>query len=187
MSDRLPPPAAASMAEAAALLSGNSPNDQPVMGTESQVPTDEPTSYALKEIGDGFLAIFGFSHHALDCVSGETTSRVEQPIVEGQSLVDITDFQRYVIETNGARFSCCNHGTLIVKDPTSRLAFRKLFKPPCELIQLPLPRQCGRLPPGRLLPARPRPKLSLRRAIHSVVAEIHNRIALATHSMCGHR
>jgi hypothetical protein len=30
---------------------------QPVMRSEGQVPTDEPTSDALEEIGDGFLAI----------------------------------------------------------------------------------------------------------------------------------
>jgi hypothetical protein len=57
ISDKLPPPAAANMAEAAALLSGNSSYHQPVMRSEGQVPTDEPTSDALEEIGDGFLAI----------------------------------------------------------------------------------------------------------------------------------
>jgi len=45
------------------------------MAAEGQVPTDESTSDALEEIGDGFLAIFGFRHQALDCVCGETTAR----------------------------------------------------------------------------------------------------------------
>jgi hypothetical protein len=29
---------------------------------------------------------------------------IEQPTVESQSLFDITDFERYVVETNGALF-----------------------------------------------------------------------------------
>jgi hypothetical protein len=43
---------------------------------------------------------------------------IEQSTVESQSLFDITDFERYVVETNGARFSCFNHGALhqLVKD-----------------------------------------------------------------------
>jgi hypothetical protein len=41
-----------------------------------------------------------------------TKLEVEQLTVEGQSLFDITNFQGYVIETNGARSSCFNHGTL---------------------------------------------------------------------------
>jgi hypothetical protein len=36
---------------------------------------------------------------------------VEQSTVESQSLFDITDFQRDVVETNGASFSCFGHGT----------------------------------------------------------------------------
>ncbi len=42
----------------------------------------------------------------------------EQSTVESQSLFDVTDFDRYVVETNRARFSCFRHGTLqrFVKD-----------------------------------------------------------------------
>jgi hypothetical protein len=36
----------------------------------------------------------------------------EQSTVESQSLFDITDFERYVVETHGARFSCFSHGAL---------------------------------------------------------------------------
>jgi len=53
-SDKLPPPAAASTAEAAAFSSGNSPT------------RDEPTSYALEELGNSFLTIFWLSQHAFD-------------------------------------------------------------------------------------------------------------------------
>ena len=35
---------------------------------------------------------------------------VEQSTVESQSLFDITDFQRYMVETNGARLFCFGHG-----------------------------------------------------------------------------
>jgi hypothetical protein len=38
---------------------------------------------------------------------------IEQSTVEGQSLLDITDFERYVVETNGARFTCVDHGALL--------------------------------------------------------------------------
>jgi len=62
-SDKLPPAAAANTAEAAALLSGNSP-----MASQSQVPPDEPTAYALEELGNGFLTIFWLSQHAFDSV-----------------------------------------------------------------------------------------------------------------------
>ena len=37
---------------------------------------------------------------------------IEQSTVERQSLFDITDFERHVVEANGARFSIVNHGTL---------------------------------------------------------------------------
>jgi uncharacterized protein YigE (DUF2233 family) len=37
---------------------------------------------------------------------------VEQSTVESQSLFDISDLERYMIETNGSRFSCFSHGTL---------------------------------------------------------------------------
>jgi hypothetical protein len=37
---------------------------------------------------------------------------VEQPTVESQSFFDITNFQRYVINTNGASFSSFDHGAL---------------------------------------------------------------------------
>jgi hypothetical protein len=44
--------------------------------------------------------------------------KFEQSPVESQGLFDVTDFERYVVETNGARFSCFSHGTLqqFVKD-----------------------------------------------------------------------
>jgi hypothetical protein len=38
---------------------------------------------------------------------------IEQATVESQNLFDITDFERYVVETNGTCFSCFNHGTLL--------------------------------------------------------------------------
>jgi hypothetical protein len=43
---------------------------------------------------------------------------IEQSTVEGQSSIDISDFERYVVETNDARFSCFSHGALhqLVKD-----------------------------------------------------------------------
>jgi hypothetical protein len=37
---------------------------------------------------------------------------IEQSTVERQSLFDIVNFERYVVEANGARFSIVNHGTL---------------------------------------------------------------------------
>jgi hypothetical protein len=37
----------------------------------------------------------------------------EQPTVEGQSLFNITDFERDVVEANGACFSCFNLGVLL--------------------------------------------------------------------------
>jgi hypothetical protein len=39
--------------------------------------------------------------------------KVEQSTIEGQSLVDVTDFERYVVETNGTRFFCVIHGALL--------------------------------------------------------------------------
>jgi hypothetical protein len=38
---------------------------------------------------------------------------IEQSTVESQSLLDITDLERYMVETNGARFSCFIHGALL--------------------------------------------------------------------------
>jgi hypothetical protein len=38
---------------------------------------------------------------------------IEQSTVEGQSLFNITDFERDVVEANGARFSCFNHGAVL--------------------------------------------------------------------------
>jgi hypothetical protein len=35
---------------------------------------------------------------------------VEQSAVEGQSLFDIANLERNVVETNGARFCCSSHG-----------------------------------------------------------------------------
>jgi hypothetical protein len=35
---------------------------------------------------------------------------VEQPTVKSQSLLNITDFQRYVVATNGARLFCFSYG-----------------------------------------------------------------------------
>jgi hypothetical protein len=67
MSDRLPPAAAASIAEAAAFSLGNSP-----MANQSWRPkvksADELAAYALEELSNGFLTIFGLSQHALDSV-----------------------------------------------------------------------------------------------------------------------
>src|SRR5271166_4399004 len=65
MSDKLPPAAAASIADAAAFSSGNSP-----MASQSWWPNspDEPTSYTLEEFGNGFLTIFCLSQHPLDSV-----------------------------------------------------------------------------------------------------------------------
>ena len=40
------------------LLVGKLTNGQPVVVTKGQVPPDEPTAYALKELGNGFLTIF---------------------------------------------------------------------------------------------------------------------------------
>ncbi len=37
----------------------------------------------------------------------------EQSTVEGQSLFNIADFERDVVEANGACFSCFNHGVLL--------------------------------------------------------------------------
>jgi hypothetical protein len=36
----------------------------------------------------------------------------EQSTVESQSLFDITDFERYVVETDRASFSCFSHGVI---------------------------------------------------------------------------
>jgi hypothetical protein len=38
---------------------------------------------------------------------------LQQSTVENQSLLYITDLERYVVETNGARFSCFSHGALL--------------------------------------------------------------------------
>jgi len=35
--------------------------------------------------------------------------KIEQSTIEDQSLVDIADFKRNVVETNGTRFSWSNH------------------------------------------------------------------------------
>lgn len=37
---------------------------------------------------------------------------VEQSTIERQSLFDITDLERYMIEANGTCFSCFGHGAL---------------------------------------------------------------------------
>jgi hypothetical protein len=63
-SDKLPPPDAASTAEAAAFASGNSP----VVVTKCQIPRGEPTSDALEELGNSLLTIFWLSQHAFDGV-----------------------------------------------------------------------------------------------------------------------
>jgi hypothetical protein len=36
------------------------------MATKGQVPADELAAYALEELCNGFLTIFGLSQHALD-------------------------------------------------------------------------------------------------------------------------
>ena len=57
-------------------------NNQPIMVAEGQVSADEPASYALEEFGNGFLAIFWLSQHALSaneaCLCGRTpvTTRI---------------------------------------------------------------------------------------------------------------
>jgi hypothetical protein len=38
--------------------------------------------------------------------------KIEQSTVERQSLFNVTDLERYMVETDRARFSCFNHGTL---------------------------------------------------------------------------
>jgi hypothetical protein len=38
--------------------------------------------------------------------------KIEQSTIERQSLFDITDLERYMIETNRTRFSCFSHGAL---------------------------------------------------------------------------
>src|SRR5215813_4819156 len=50
-------------------------NSQPIMVAEGQVPPDEPAADTLAEFGDGFLTIFRLSHHALDGIRSETTTR----------------------------------------------------------------------------------------------------------------
>jgi hypothetical protein len=37
---------------------------------------------------------------------------VEQSTVKSQSLFDVTNFERYVVETNGVRLFCFSHATL---------------------------------------------------------------------------
>jgi hypothetical protein len=37
---------------------------------------------------------------------------IEQSTVKSQSVFDITDLERYMIETHSARFSCFSHGAL---------------------------------------------------------------------------
>jgi len=37
---------------------------------------------------------------------------IEQATIESQSIIDITDFERDVVETNDARFSCFSHVAL---------------------------------------------------------------------------
>ena len=39
--------------------------------------------------------------------------KVEQSTIEGQSLADVSDFERYVVETNRTRFFCIIHGTFL--------------------------------------------------------------------------
>ena len=41
---------------------------------------------------------------------------VEQTTVKSQSLLNITDFQRYVVQTNGTRLLCFSHGALLVDE-----------------------------------------------------------------------
>src|SRR4029078_1927090 len=36
--------------------------------------------------------------------------KVEQSTIEGQSLANVSDFERYVVETNSTRFFCIIHG-----------------------------------------------------------------------------
>src|SRR5882762_2362777 len=57
------------------LLIGELADGEPIMVAEGQVPPDEPSSYAFEELGNGLLAIFGLSQHALDRGCGETTTR----------------------------------------------------------------------------------------------------------------
>src|ERR1700686_4704167 len=38
--------------------------------------------------------------------------KIKQSTVEAQSLFDVTDLEGYMIETNGARFSCSRHRAL---------------------------------------------------------------------------
>jgi hypothetical protein len=81
----------------------------------------------------------------------------EQSTVESQSLFDITDFERYVVETNGARAFLVSTMALSICSLRIRfscLACRKLFEPIGELIQLPLSRERGGVTPSRLLAAK---------------------------------
>jgi len=66
MSDRLPPPAAARIAEAAAFSSGNSP-----------VPSDEPTSNTLEEFSNRFLTIFWLCQHELQTLSKASMTQAQ--------------------------------------------------------------------------------------------------------------
>jgi hypothetical protein len=75
MSDRLPPAAAARIADAAAFSFGNSPMAHPIMAAEGQIPPDEVTSNALEQLGNSLLTIFRLGQHAFDGVGRETTTR----------------------------------------------------------------------------------------------------------------
>jgi hypothetical protein len=44
------------------------------MVAEGQVPPDEPTSYALEELGNSFLTIFWLSQHAFHGVRSKPTT-----------------------------------------------------------------------------------------------------------------
>ena len=46
------------------------------------------------------------------CAALAAKFELEQSTAESQSLFNVTDLERYVIETNGARFSCFSHGAL---------------------------------------------------------------------------
>src|SRR6516164_1281546 len=65
-------------------------------------------------LGTAFLKGEEFIAHINEGGGGALATKfeIEQSTVESQRFLDVTNLERYVIDTDGARFSCCRHSTL---------------------------------------------------------------------------
>ena len=105
-SDKLPPPAAASTAEAAAFASELT-NGQPVVVTKCQIPRDEPTSDALEELATASSQFSGLASIPL------MASDVNRPREMKIGMASFLEYFAYLIERKSGRLRADCHRVAI--------------------------------------------------------------------------